>query len=64
MQDSNDRILRIAEVVKLTGLSKTTIWRYCKAGKFVERRRIGVYAVGFLSGEVKSWISSRPVIRD
>ena len=29
-----DRILRIPEVVRITGLSKTTIWRRVKSGDF------------------------------
>ena len=43
------RIMRIPEVVKLTGLSKTTIWRRVRSGDFplpVKLGSLGTRSVG------------------
>ena len=58
-----DRILRISEVVEITGLSRTTIWRRVKSGNFPAPVRLGGLAtrsVGWREGELKRWIEGRP----
>ena len=60
-----DRIMRTSEVVKLTGLSKTTIWRRVRSGDFPMPVRLGSRAtrsVGWREGEIERWIDSRPGI--
>ena len=62
-----DRILRTPEVVRITGLSKTTIWRRVKSGDFPAPVKLGSLAtrsVGWREDEVKNWIDSRPAIGD
>ena len=59
-----ERIMRIPEVVEVTGLSKTTIWRRVKSGDFPAPVRLGSLAtrsVGWREGEVETWLDSRPV---
>ena len=59
-----DRILRTPEVVRITGLSKTTIWRRVKSGDFPPPVRLGsmeTRSVGWREGEVERWIEGRPV---
>jgi prophage regulatory protein len=56
------KLLRSKDVIKITGLSRMTIWRLEKAGKFPPRRRLGVNSVAWLEGDVDAWISSRPAI--
>ncbi len=53
------RILRRAEVQRITGLSATTIWRRERDGAFPKRRRLGPRAVGWLASEVLAWAESR-----
>jgi prophage regulatory protein len=53
------RILRINEVIDICGLSKDTIWRLEKLGKFPSRKRIGLNAIGWDSFEIEEWIKSR-----
>jgi len=55
--DLPERIMRIQEVVDLTGLSRTTIWRKERAGEFPARVRLGENSVGWRAGEVNRWIS-------
>lgn len=55
------RILRIDAVVERTGLSRTTIWRRERAGKFPRRKTLGSSsAVGWLEHEIEEWIDSLP----
>ena len=59
-----ERIMRIPEVVEVTGLSKATIWRRVKSGDFPAPVRLGSLAtrsVGWREGEIKRWLDSRPV---
>jgi len=51
------RLLRIAEVVARTGLSKTTIWRLETAQKFPRRVRLSARATGWREFEVSDWIN-------
>jgi prophage regulatory protein len=51
-----DRILRLPEVMRLTSLSKTTIWELEKAGNFPQRRQLTGKAVGWKESEIVAWI--------
>ena len=56
------RLLRLAEVERLTGYKKTQIYKLGAEGKFPPRRRLGGgRAVGWRSDEIAAWIDSRPV---
>ena len=55
-----DKMLRLAEVMERTGLSRTTIWRYEREGSFPRRRKIGKTMVGWLASEIETWLNSRP----
>ena len=60
-----DRIMRIPEVVELTGLSKTTIWRQVRSGDFPAPVRLGSLAtrsIGWREGDVGRWLDSRPAL--
>ena len=59
------RIMRTPEVVKLTGLSKTTIWRRVRSGDFptpVKLGSLGTRSIGWREGEIERWIEGRPSI--
>jgi len=56
--------MRIPEVVEVTGLPKTTIWRRVKSGDFPAPVRLGSLAtrsIGWREGEIKRWLDSRPI---
>ena len=55
-------MIRSKEVVKLTGLSKTTLWRMEMKGEFPRRRKLSTGTVGWSLTEVEEWMSSRKVI--
>ena len=59
--DESDRFIRFRELRRLTGLSRTTIWRLVRRGEFPSARRISAGAVGWLLSEVAGWRSRCPV---
>lgn len=56
---SGDSFLRAKDVVRVTGLSRTTIWRLEKSGKFPRRKTLSVNAVGWRGSEVYAWVDQR-----
>jgi prophage regulatory protein len=54
------RLLRLPEVMKLTGLSRATIYRLERAGRFPRRARISDNSVGWYEREVLAWQQGRP----
>jgi len=54
------KILRTPEVIGLTGLSRATIWRLERKGKFPSRLRLSENAIGWHEDEIMQWIASRP----
>lgn len=56
-----DRIMNTPEVVEATGVSRTTLWRLEREGKFPRRRQLIGHRVGWLASEVDAWIQERPV---
>lgn len=55
-----DRLIRVDEVIELTGLSRTTLWRRERAGDFPARRRLGANSVAWSEREVLEWVDSQP----
>jgi predicted DNA-binding transcriptional regulator AlpA len=55
----NERVIRAKEVVYMTGLSRSTIWRMEKEGKFPSRRAIGSRSIGWLESDIMNWIKGR-----
>jgi prophage regulatory protein len=54
-------LIRLPEVRRLTGLSRTTIYRLERESRFVARVRIGDRAIAWRLAEVVSWVESRPL---
>ena len=56
---TNDRILRLPEVLRRTSLSKTTIWELEKGRKFPRHFEItGTRAVGWSESAIDAWITA------
>ena len=53
------KVLRCAEVMHRTGLSKATIYRLMDRGLFPLRRPLCSGAVGWSEEEVEAWIDER-----
>ncbi|NOR30801.1 MAG: AlpA family phage regulatory protein [Sulfitobacter sp.] len=54
-----DRILRCQDVLEITGLSRSTIYRMMERSEFPKPTRIGMRAIGWRESIVGSWISTR-----
>jgi prophage regulatory protein len=54
-----DRIMRLPELKKITGLSSITLWRKEKEGIFPKRRKISKRAVGWSFTEVSQWLEKQ-----
>lgn len=57
-----DKILRIKQVVDLTGLPKSTIYTYRVRGEFPAQVRLGPRAVGWRESDVIQWINQRQLV--
>lgn len=56
MPDEPDRIIRIAEVLKRTGLTRSTLYRKVSAGTFPRNVRISMRCVGWRESDLQAWL--------
>ena len=54
------QLYRLPEVIRLTGLSKTSIYRLEGEGKFPTRFQLTESTVGWRADEIETWINDRP----
>lgn len=54
----NERILRQGEVLKITGLSRQTLWRKANDGTFPSPVQITKNAIGWFLSDIEEWLSS------
>lgn len=54
-----DRVIRRAELLRITGISAASIYRWVANGTFPAPRRLGPNATGWLESEVVAWLQSR-----
>jgi prophage regulatory protein len=57
------RYLRKNECERMTGLSRSTLWRLEREGSFPRRRKLSANAVGWLENEVRIWLQKRAQLR-
>jgi prophage regulatory protein len=53
------RFIRASEVVRMIGVSRTTLWRMVRAGVFPQPVRITKRNTGYVFDDVESWIRNR-----
>ncbi|WP_235001279.1 helix-turn-helix transcriptional regulator [Nitrosovibrio sp. Nv4] len=53
-------ILKQPEVSRVTGLSRSSIYRLEASGQFPSRVKLSECASGWHSEEVQAWVASRP----
>lgn len=53
------RFLSFREVEELTGLSRSTIYREIRRGRFPKARLIAARKVAFLQAELEHWFQNR-----
>lgn len=55
-------ILRLPEVMRLTGLSRSSIYRLESQGQFPARVKLAESASGWKAEQIQEWINSRPLV--
>ncbi len=58
--ENTGRLLRLSEVVVLTGLSRSSIYRKMRDGSFPEPLKIGMRAVRWRKSEIEAWLAACP----
>ncbi|MBK5549086.1 AlpA family transcriptional regulator [Pseudomonas sp. TH03] len=58
------KIIRLKQVVDVTGLGRSTVYKYIAEGFFPKPVSLGDRCVGWLEGEVQDWILARVKERD
>jgi len=55
-----DVFILLPDVLEITGgKSRTTIWRWIRAGIFPKPRKLGPNSNGWLRSEIATWVQSR-----
>ncbi|MBA4500877.1 AlpA family transcriptional regulator [Marinobacterium marinum] len=58
------RIIKLAEVIRVTGLSRSSIYRKINEKSFPSPVSLGHKSVGWVEDEVQQWILERIALRD
>jgi prophage regulatory protein len=59
IRQSPIRLLRLPQVMEMTGLRKTKIYELHAEGAFPRRVRITAHSVGWVEAEVQAWLAQR-----
>lgn len=58
---SENQLLRLPEVIKQTGLSRSSIYSFMAQGLFPKPIKLGMRAVAWRQSDVDAWVSSRAI---
>ncbi|MCK8104740.1 helix-turn-helix transcriptional regulator [Pseudoalteromonas sp. 2CM36K] len=58
------RLIKLKEVLHITGLSRSTVYRLMSAGGFPMKVELGGNSVAWVESEVEEWISKKIGKRD
>ncbi|ENM3902030.1 AlpA family transcriptional regulator [Vibrio cholerae] len=53
------KVIRLKEVIELTGLSKSSIYRMASDDKFPKPLNLGARSVGWIESEVTQWLAEK-----
>jgi len=59
----NNRLLRLREVIKRTGLSRSAIYLAIQRGLFPKQIKLSLRSAAWLESEVEQWIAQRVELR-
>lgn len=57
------RVIRLPEVIKKTGLGRTSLYKMSTAGEFPASISLGGKAMGWIEAEIDKWIEDRMAAR-
>ena len=56
---SSNRILKLPEVIQITGLARSTIYLWMKDKAFPTQIKLGERSVGWLEKDIQGWLDQR-----
>ncbi|EHU4846277.1 AlpA family transcriptional regulator [Vibrio vulnificus] len=59
MPNTAIRLIRLSEVLAMTGLSRSSMYRSIEEKQFPEQVQLGGRAVAWVESEVQEWISQK-----
>ena len=59
MSTEEKRLIRLTEVRKISGLSRSSIYERSKSGLFPSSVNLGGRAVAWIEAEVRAWVNER-----
>ena len=59
MQPAQPQFLRPRQVAARLNLSRSTLWKWGKEGRFPQPFKLGPKAVGYKTADIEEWESSR-----
>lgn len=59
MPENNIRLIRFREVLAMTGLSRSSMYRFIEENQFPTQVQLGGRAVAWVESEVQEWIAQR-----
>ncbi|EGQ9319860.1 AlpA family transcriptional regulator [Vibrio cholerae] len=59
MPKNNIRLIRFREVLAMTGLSRSSVYRFIEENQFPTQVQLGGRAVAWVESEVQEWITQR-----
>ena len=59
---AGQRLIRLPEVLRLTGLSRSTLYRKIKLSQFPEPVQLGPRSVAWRVSDILAWIENRPLV--
>ncbi|WP_353935281.1 AlpA family phage regulatory protein [uncultured Pseudomonas sp.] len=57
-----DQLLTAKAVMTTLGVSRSTLWRWCRDSEFPSPISLGTRRIAWRAAEVQAWIDSRPVV--
>ncbi len=54
-----ERLLKLPEVIQVTGMSKSAIARKEKAGEFPKRIKLGARSMAWSETEINAWVQAK-----
>ena len=62
MDTKQSAFMRGPEVIRVLGVARSTLWRWCKAGTFPRPVKLAERAVAWRRSDVERWIEDRPEV--
>jgi prophage regulatory protein len=56
---SNQRLIRLKEVIYLTGLTRSSIYRLMAIGSFPKQIKVGERCIAWSYEQIESWVSDK-----